>query len=79
MTSVVLPAPEGPTKATVSPARTSKLTPWTAGVATDWWEKETFSKASRVSSPTSTGSTGRGSRGASRIAWKFASDTSASR
>ncbi len=43
---VDLPAPEGPTSATVSPGSTLKLTPASAGVSS--YENETFSN---VTSP----------------------------
>ena len=78
-TSVVLPAPDGPTKAIVWPRCTSNETSDSAGCVVVACVKLTPSKARVRRSSTATGSTGLGSMGIRKIASKFSSDASVSR
>ena len=76
---MVLPAPDGPTKAMVSPRRTEKVTCSSAGPDAVRWEKLTDSNPRSRSGSTTTGCSGRFSAAMDRMAWYCARLASVSR
>ncbi|MNL41751.1 hypothetical protein D3C87_1641740 [compost metagenome] len=78
LTNVVLPDPDGPTKATVSPIPVLKLIPFKAFVVADWCLNPTSSNANSVIFVNVAGLSGFLSLGIDMIRSKLLRDTSVS-